>query len=216
MPSGSRTDRSLPGGHETDWDLLSQLEDVLAERADSWDDGSYQVTIADEAGERRVSSVAEGRSAVGDEGVGNVRRTQLEADGSSYSCTVSLTGAGGSVVVSGDDETAVEDLADRIERTVRSFGPQPSAPETSPSGPSGADPSPEPEEAAERGGPGRPPTGLVVGVAAVSLAVVVITALITGEPVGETLTRPWVITVVGGLVAILISWHLRSWFGRSG
>ncbi len=191
MVGPTRTERSLPGGHEGDWDLLGRIEDVLAAHADDWDDGSYHVTVTDGLGEHRAGSVGEAREAAEAEGAGHVEEVILRADGSAYSCTVELGKSGGSVVAWGRDATEVEELAGRIQRVVQTMS-------------------------TTAGNPDRSWGPAVLGFLAVSVAVVVIATLITGEPLGVVLTRPWVVTVVGGLLAILISWLLRRWVGRPG
>lgn len=121
MTGTNRSIRALPAGHQDDWSLLAEIEDVLADRADDWDDGAYGVVLTDDLGDHRGDDLDEVRSSFEEDGHGAVRRVVLTATSSNDlpRCEVALGATEESrVVVEHPGETAAEDLAGLVERLV--------------------------------------------------------------------------------------------------
>lgn len=191
-----RSVRELPAGHQDDWSLLDRIERVLAERADEWDDGRYEVVLTDGIGEHRGDAVEEARSRFEQEGQGDVERIVLSARGGDDGprCTVELAASDkGRIVAEHHDPTAAEDLAGAVERLVLRRRPR-----------------------REDSGDGAPNVRVIVGSLLAAAALVVVAWSAAAAPLSSVLRNPWVVTIVGGLLASLLAWLVRVRLRRRG
>lgn len=201
MVAPGRDVRELPGGRQDAWAVLARVETVLADRADDWDDGDHRVVITDELGEHRGEDLERARSGFERRGHGRIQRLVLEARGGAGPprCRVELGPDRGRVVAEHVDPAVARDLAGTVERILIRHGRSSGSPER-------GEPGPDSAGREGRGVPGR----TVAAVTVVVIAGGAVALVATGTPPASLTRNPWVITVVGGLIASGLTWAVRG------
>jgi hypothetical protein len=216
MGATSRAERDIDVP-PTDRSFLRQVEVLLAEPADEWDDGALEVRVTDAAGEHTASSVEEAWGALESHGQGEIEAAAVTATGSGgLRCAVTARSSGpGRVVAIAPSQETADELVGEVERIARQAA---SHSDTVPAGDSAeAEPAQDAEGSEVAGSsdselPSATATVVAIGVLLTVLGVIVV---VSDQPARQLLLNPWFVTLGGGLLTIFVAWLVKRVASRS-